>query len=285
MSIKFHAQQRCNSITLFANDIIERDLFFVLKMAYFACRANLAKPLKTCIFEGVGRCQDQVAERICNAHCLPFSLLHSTASFENGNNETWSRIVVYATTNQAINIPLFRSADNVTSLEEIRNFSMNVQNNFPEFKAELFAARLECLMAVGDYGTFNNCTTLQSWFNGPHNKLTIRTRDGLKYYKSSQLPFLHKALLSHIDASNVVKMKTNQNNIVEVQGITYQIPTIILTLNDSNNMLAFKVTNGQVLLKKTDKNDNIATPLVLTGVRSINDDETQKTFSFPNTSC
>nr|DBA13062.1 TPA: vp39 [Oryctes rhinoceros nudivirus] len=236
----------------------------------FACSpANAAKQQsKTCIFEGVSPCRDQVSHVICNAHSAIFGLINKTASYHDGDNDIWTKIVTYNSSSNNICIPLFLDSSSKIMMSEIRAFCINACNSYPTIKVEALSGRIACLMGVSMNNAQDFCR--KSWFDDPNSALIIRNNTGsIQYFKD--LPPLHKYLFFYINASNIRNSKADTE--------TYLVPNLSLTRNDSSDSYSFIIPNKKNILKYTDKPDCIATPIVLDGIREVAHHVGDRTFA------
>lgn len=234
----------------------------------FACQpTNVKQNIKTCILEGVSPCRDHVSHLICNAHAAIFGLVYKTASYHDGNNDIWSKIVTYNGSSNNISIPLFLNSKRDILVGEIYTFCVNACNTFTGIKVEALVSKISCLMGIR---LSNGAECNMSWFDDINSALIIRNNSGdVQYYKD--LPQLHKCLLYFVNASNIRNVNANSE--------TYLIPNLSLTKNESSDTYSFVVPNKKGVLKYTDKPDCVATPLVLDGIRDITQFVGDRTFS------
>lgn len=240
-------------------------------MSLFMCNPS-QKPQQTkhCIFRGIGNCRDQVSHIICNAHSEMFGLIHKTATYYNGENDSWTKIVTYATSSNNLNIPLFLDSNRKILMRDIRAFSINVCNNFPSIRASVdeLVSRIACMMGV-NWASGQSCG-FKNWFDDVNSAIIIRNSTGnVQYFK--HLPPLHKALFYYINASNIKNIKSD----VE----TNLLANLSLTHNDSTDTFTFVIINKKLILKYTDKPDGVWTPLVLDGIREISQNVEDLTFT------
>lgn len=235
----------------------------------FNCQPlNNNQPNKSCIFEGISPCREQISHVICNAHAAIFGLINKTASYHDGDNDIWTKIVTYNASSNNVSIPLFMDSNSKILMSEIRAFCINACNNYPSIKVEPLSSRIACLMGVSMNSAPEFCN--KSWFDDPNSRLIIRNNTGnIQYFKD--LPLLHKNLFYYINASNIRNSKANTE--------TYLVPNLSLTRNDSSDSYAFVIPNKKNLLKYTDKPDCVATPLVLDGIREVLQHSGDRTFT------
>lgn len=236
----------------------------------FTCQSlnNNNQQPKTCIFEGISPCREQISHVVCNAHAALFGLIYKTASYHDGENDIWTKIETYISSSNNINIPLFMDSNSKILMSEIRAFCINACNNHPSIKVEPLSARIACLMGVSMNSAQDYCR--KSWFDDPNSALVIRNNTGdIQYFKD--LPQLHKYLFYYINASNIRNSKTDTE--------TYLVPNLSLTHNDSSDSYSFIVPNKKNILKYTDNPDCIATPLVLDGIKEVSQSSGDLTFT------
>lgn len=233
----------------------------------FTCQpTNSQQPPKTCIFEGISPCRDHVSHLICNSHAQLFGLINKTASYHDGDNDVWTKIVTYVSASNNITIPLFINSNGTILMSDIQTFAINACNNNPNIKVDALATRISCLMGISM--TSQHCN--KGWFDEPNSALIIRNNSGrIEYLK--ELPQLHKCLFYYINASNI------QNTRGGV--VTYLIPNLSLTRDDSEDKYSFVIPNKKNILKYTDKPDCVATPLVLDGIREVSQSNEDRTFT------
>lgn len=232
----------------------------------FGCVPSRRQPTKYCILEGVGACADYVSHLICNKHALIFKLTYKSASYQNGDNDTWSRINTYAATNTTFNLPLFLDRTNKVLMSEIRSFAISVANEFRGYNVDELQDRIACLMGVNG---FNNKMCIRGWLDEPTSQVIVRSNTGIGFY--SDVPLLHKCLFYYMHASNL-------RNTGNVASQIYLIPSISLTYNEVNNSYAFVMPNKKLVLKYTDRNDCVATSLVLDAVREVTESQNDITI-------
>lgn len=228
-------------------------------------RENIGAPKRQCIFQGVSACHEYIGEKICNHHLSMFSLTNKVVSYQNGDNDVWNKIVLYHTSPGNLNIPLFSTSDHKILMEEIRNFVRNVCTNFPGINLYLLEQKIAKYMGMSAVFTQANCRT--GWLDDTSVRVIIRNPNSTTAQYLSNVPYLHKVLFAHAQASNIINSSSG--------GQIYLIPNVSLTMNEMNNSFMFQVINKKNILKYTDKPDGVATPIVLDAFRSItqtNDD-------------
>lgn len=227
--------------------------------AMFSCVPyNNRSVTKTCVFQGVSPCHDQINERICNAHAELFGLTYRVVSYHNGDNEAWTKVVAYISDTSSLNIPLFIDYNNKILVQEIRAFAINKQNIFPNINVELFQERIACLMGLNAFGTTLDCHT--SWLDDPTASIILRRNGELSFF--NEVPPLHKILFACVEASNIRN--------VDAGTYVYLIANVSLTYNEATSTYAFVMLNKNSILKWTNKPNCVATPVVLDATRASN---------------
>lgn len=222
-------------------------------------------PKRQCIFHRVSPCRDYVSDLICNYHLGMFSLINKVVNYQNGDNDQWTKIVLYHVSPGNLNIPLFSTSDHKILMEEIRNFVRGVCTNYPGINAYELEQSIAKYMGMSAVYTQSHCIT--GWLDDTSVRLIIRNPNSVSAQYLSTVPYLHKVIFAHAQASNVIN-STSGSQI-------YRIPNISLSTNEMNNSFMFQVINKKTILRYTDKPDSVATPIVLDAFRSIrqsNDD-------------
>lgn len=234
----------------------------------FSCvQYNDNRLLKSCAFSGVSPCRDQVAPRICNGHAEYFGLTYRIVTYHNGDNETWTKIVMYISAVSSLHIPLFLDASNKILLNEIRAFAINTQSNFPNIRLEEFQDRIACLMGLNAFGNNQDCHL--SWLDEPTSTVVVRRSGTIQFL--SELPPLHRILFSCAEASNIRN--------TEAGTYTYLVANVSLTYNEASGSFAFVVPNKSIVLKWTNRQNCVATPLVLDSIRLANQKSQDRIFT------
>lgn len=229
------------------------------------------KDLMNCVFYRVSTCRDQVVPYICNNHAALFGLEYRMVNYTNGENESWTRYVTYAVSTGSICIPTFEGADRAVNANDVRAFTLNISNQFPNINVRKLDRVLETLLGINTV-SLDNC--IRTWLDEASTRLIYRTADGPRVYEGS-LPLLHRILFSYCKPSNVQSGRS----------YIYSIPNLIITQDDITKKKAFVVPNKSILLKMTDKPNCVATPLVLEAIRVITDAPTLRSFNPINVNC
>lgn len=230
-----------------------------MSMSLFSCPPQEVK--KRCAFQGIGPCREQISHLICNAHAELFGLTYATASYVNGNNDTWTKINTYVSATNNLHIPLFMDAENRILSKDIRTFAINVANTYSFVRVDEFQARIACYMGVNLYAGNEHC--IRSWFDEPSSGIILRRNNAeILYFR--ELPPLHKILFYYTQPSYIRNTSTDTR--------IYTVPNLSLTYNETTNSFAFVVPNKSILLKKTDRQDCVATPVIIDAVREIAQD-------------
>lgn len=218
-----------------------------------------------CIFNGVSSCRDFVGEDICNQHLAMFSLTNQVVYHMNADNDVTTKIVLYHTAPGNLKVPLFSTSEHKIIMEDIRNFVRNVCTSFPGINMAALETRIAKYMGMSAVYTQANCRT--GWLDDSSVRLIIRNPVTNAPRYLSRIPYLHKVLFAHAEASNIIN-RTSGNQI-------YLIPHVSLVANDMNNSFTFQVINKKNLLRFTDHPNGVATPIVLDAFKFIsqsNDD-------------
>lgn len=224
------------------------------------------KVQKVCMLKGVGSCGENVSHLICNRHAEIFGVTYATASYQNGNNDTWSKINMYITSPTSLNIPTFIDNRGAIKASEIRTFSINASNQHNVDPVKLQEI-LACLLGVNMYDNDSSC--YGGWINELNSGIIKRQSDSEIEY-AYDVPQFHKNLFYYSQPSFVMNMAN------DIQ--TYSIPNLSLTYNSESNSYAFTVLNKANILKKTNMPDCIATPIVLDAVRIMSHEPQERTF-------
>lgn len=238
-------------------------------MSLFTCESELfERSRQVCIYAGVSPCRDQVSDFICNAHAKFHGLVYKRAHYTNGDNDTWSKINTYVCSVGNLNVPLFKHRG-IVMLSEIHNFAMNVCQMYPGVRRDLLADKISCLLGIN--ATSETCK-IGGWLDSPTSALTKRTAENtLKFYNT--IPRLHKILFYYTEPSTVAKPGTSDDNILLVRA-----PNVELVYQANTNSYSFIVPEKKILLKYTNNDASIATPIVLSGRQWLNDDTGDRVF-------
>lgn len=205
---------------------------------------------KICIFKGVSSCSDHVSAYLCNSHANLFGLQYELASYCNGNNDVWSKIVTYVTATNTLNLPLFLDSNSKILVNEIRTFALTTCNNFPNINIEKFQEVISCYLGLSPFQ--DNCP-IGGWLDNEKSNIICNENDNVQFV--SHLPRLHKILFQYSIPSIIINSSDQQQ--------ICSIPNVWLVYNQTNNSYYFTLINKEILLKRTDREHNVATPLVI----------------------
>lgn len=225
---------------------------------------------KECIFRGIGRCQDKVAEHICNNHAAIFGLIFKNASYTTAQGASWNRVNGYVLQGQMVDIPLFQDRNGNILLKQVNNFARTVNSKYPEIKIDKMTERIGSLFGIS-IQTVGRSAPYTDWLQQPGTQITTYT-DSLTRVYYNPLPRLHAALLNDVYASMVVSNNISeaaQNNELANRTIM-SIPNLIFeSVNDPDYgpTFRFRIMNPASLLVYTRRQEMMATPLVLDALR------------------
>lgn len=226
-------------------------------MSLFSCDSSelFGRTKSVCIYSGVSPCRDQVSQFICNAHARFHGLIYKIAHYTNGDNDTWSTINTYVHTMSNLNIPLFKTPDNVTMLAEIHNFTMSICQNYPGLvKRELLADKISCLLGIN---AISDACKIGGWLDEDSSYLFMRQPDGI-LRRFTNVPRLHKILFYY----------TKPSITVDGNSQLFLTDNVLLTANSTTGGYSFNMIGKQLLLKHTNNDYCVATPIVLSGKRT-----------------
>lgn len=233
---------------------------------FYGCNPNTANYdyKEPCIFKGVSPCYDQVHHKVCNAHLSLFGLICKSASYHNGKNDVRTTINTYATSPRSVNIPLFLDKEGTLMMDEIRTFTLNARHTHPGINVQVFAKLIACnlgfnMFALDDceVGGWLSDTNSRVIIRDPANAAVLWGNAGSGFFERTKFPYLHKVLFYYVRPSNTV---TSTGDDI------YYITTLSLTV-DSSGRLSFVTPNEDILLKWTEADDCVATPLALDAIR------------------
>lgn len=209
----------------------------------------------SCIFAGINHCSDQISEYICNNHARIFGLTYKRATYTNGENATWSKIVTYQISQSDINIPLFYNlTDGIIDLPSVRDYvaSKAAEADISESYINLYAQKITCLL--NSTTTFNDRCIIQSWVSAPNTKIIVTGTDSsLSAYDICSIPPLHRMLFAY---TNPTTMSLGEETIL------IRREHIILT--DTGDGFKFTTAYKKEILKYNPNDPTcIATPLNL----------------------
>lgn len=219
-----------------------------------------------CYFRGVSACRDKVSKYICNEHSELFGLTHELVNYTDGNNENWSKIVVYICSAANFHLPLFLDANGEVLVNEIHAFALTICTNNASIKRVEFENRIACLMGMNAYES--KCS-FGGWLDDSTSNVIVQQADGVATI--DRLPQLHRLLL-HYSSPAITRNADNTNQ-------TYLVPSLSLEVNLSNpGAYHFMIPNKKVVLKKTKHPNSVATPVVLNGIRTHRSSVELKSF-------
>lgn len=234
----------------------------------FACQPLINEHKnKTCVFKGVSACGDHVSHLICNNHAGLFGIIYKVANYKNGDNNVWTKIVTYISTNANLSIPLFQDSYAKILASDIRSFALNVCNINQNINVDEFQNRIACLMGVNIFTNLED--SKKCWLDDPLTEIILRKVDEEpKAFRG--IPLLHKILFHYTSPSVIRNPKSGSQ--------TYLVTNLSLTYNHANDRYSFEVPNGSCVLKWTENENCVATPIVLDAIRVISEQNEDRTF-------
>lgn len=222
---------------------------------------------KQCRFKNTSPCMDFVpGGSICNRHMALFNLTQVYSNYHDCTNEQWARVVLYFIGN--VNIPLFLLRSGSVNLQEIRSFAQSVKYAYPEINVLNFANELSCLMEL----TANLPAKTTNWLENAEVYITDQNNE----ISSIKLPYLHRLLLEFaLPAFTQRPGDTEQDVLVPNLALEFD-PNIVY-----NESYRFTVPNHvkHYTLMRTDKENSVATPVVLLASFSGSHDTETRCFS------
>lgn len=244
----------------------------------FACQSAYSGPkTRKCALEGVSTCGDFVSHLICNKHSELFGLTHKLASYYTDSGESWTKINLYASSQNSLSIPLFIDKNSKVLMNEIKTFVTTTCNRFANINVDVLQNRLADLLGINMYGNYTDCN--QHWLSDPNTAIILYSRNS-EAQVLFNLPQLHKILFFYANSSTIENRSTNTS--------IYMVPNLSLTYNNSSDACYFVVPNKDCLLKYTSDVNCVATPIVLDAKRAISrtvDDVSLKPLTLPMTMC
>lgn len=242
------------------------------KMSAYGCiESQLPKRNNdnTCVFRGVSTCNDHISHLICNAHLKLFGLINKLSTYKTDSGDSWPKINLYAYGDYSFSLPAFVNNNGVVLMNEVHQFIINVCSRFKDLviNTSLFQARIAYLLSLSLENDV--CEYRDSWLSDESTSVIIRTTDGTVNFSTMIKP-LHKILFYYAGASNVI----NRNNGSSI----YLIPNISLTYNGETNGYLFMVPNRSLLLKYTEDEGCVASPIILDSFKHIQQQSKERSF-------
>lgn len=224
---------------------------------------------RRCYFRNTSPCMDFVpGSYICNRHMALFNLTQVYSSYHDCNNDQWSRVVLYVIGN--VDIPLFLLRNGSVNLQEIKNFAESVKYIFPEINVLNFANELSCMMEL----SASPPSKTHSWLENSSTEVYATDQNG--EISNIKLPFLHRVLFQFALPAYTQRPGELEQDVL-IANMSLEFNSNIVNYES----FSFKVPNyakGMTLMK-TDKENSIATPVILLAKYSGNHDTETRCFS------
>lgn len=220
---------------------------------------------RECVFKGIGRCQDKVADRICNGHAAMFGLIYKSIPFHSASGQTWTRTNVFVLQGHNIEIPLFMDRQGHILMRQIQSFAQNISSKYSDIKLTPLIERIASLFGVAVHAGSGN--PRDDWLLRKDTQIVTYTRNSAKYY--SGLPQLHSILFNNAHPSMSFSNSAGATDVSAEQMII-MIPNIIFESSpdaEFGDTFRFRLVNPSLVLAWTTKPNMLATPLVLDSVR------------------
>lgn len=234
----------------------------------FSCMNDQPERARSCYFKGVSPCREMVSKYICNEHAELFGLTYELVDYTDGNNENWSKIVTYICSSANFHLPLFFNSSNEILVNEIHSFALTICNNHPNVKLEEFENRIACLMGVS---AFENKCSFGGWLDDSSSEIIVQEPNNVSVL--TYLPQLHK-MLFHYTMPSITRNSANEHQ-------SYLVPSLSLEYNMNNpssNTYHFIIPNKKIVLKKTKRQNSVATPIVINAIRRFKTNDQLKAF-------
>lgn len=236
---------------------------------FFNC-TNTRQNLKNCPFREIGNCFDYVSDEICNGHLKMFNLENRADSLTDGNNTTTTRIHTYYNSLQNIQIPLFVDSKGRVNTNQIYQFCKSIEQRFGTNSEKLYNV-IACLNGISAFIEPLNSYN-RSWLDEPTTTVDFFYGPTFTDFPSlTKLPKLHRIILAHTYPSITINKKTDEP--------TNLLPNLVYTYDQASDSFNLTLTNKEMVLKLTEANNSLATPLVLSAKREINPDNNQQCFT------
>lgn len=222
---------------------------------------------RQCLFKSVSPCADHVHPSICNNHANLFGLMYEVATYCNGNNDVWSKIVCYNRGHSTLNIPLFLSSSGKILISEIRAFALHKCNEYPNLNIEKFQ---DIISKCVGFNPFHDSCRIEGYLGDAATRVLCRDENNT-IRVIDRIPQLHQMLFQFTTPS-IVKNNADGREF-------YSIPNVLLVANAANDTYHFTLINKEMVLKRNDKEYNVATPLVLMAISERSYANADKTFT------
>lgn len=229
---------------------------------FFNCLDKKTKP--SCILQGLGnQCIDHDVGEMCNNHLKIFSMQNRLTSYVDGHNNQKTRPETLYFSHNNLSLPLFRNKNNIVSTQQIHQFAKNAEK-LHLIDGTKLAQIISCYCGLNTYvdDLTPDCRT---WLDEEKNFVNFFDGNKVTKHLSKNLPRLHKLLLKHCYPSIVKNLKSDTT--------TYMLENVHFEYDNATDGYYLTLTNKDLLLKYTDQPNCVASPLVISGCRFIDDDE------------
>lgn len=226
---------------------------------------------KYCILEPLGGCSDHQAPDICNKHASIFGLYYSRNDFVSANRDHAVKVETYVCSQNNLRISLFTDEHGTTLMDEIMQFSKYTEENFKSYgiNSIKLAEIIGSLVGLTAFIIPSDCNT-RSWLNNKDALIFRYANDNVYMHEARKLPTLHKMLFAHCYSS----IESNDTS----EKFKVRLDSLIMTLDPTTNRYIFTTTNNDMVMKKTNHINCIATPLVLSGYNKLPSTKEAQTF-------
>lgn len=235
-------------------------------MAEFLIQSRCAPPVKySCMFSCLSTCGPQYGKYICNTHGQWFNLTHLSNGYVTGENERFTRVNVYASGKNNLNIPLMINNENEVSQDAIGHFARNIQANNPDVRSvEALAQVISYYMGI-DLTIDPTKQIINSWLN---RDTSILYSESGNVCDLKHLPMFHQMIFHHTIPMSIYNEADGSFNFMLFTNLALELDEGSL-----DNYASFKTINKSMLLKyDKDVKNIVSTPLVMLAITTTKND-------------
>lgn len=217
---------------------------------------------KSCMFSRLGNCSNFVHESICNNHSSKiFGLFYMLRDFTDGTGHHFQRIeTYYSNIDTSFEIPLFTNNLGTILAGQIYTFAQKINriiNPRPEL-VDYIANTISAQLGVSAYN-LDKCPPVNGWLGNDLGGLFIFDGDVVGSIPLQNLRPLHKILFKYTYPKIQMSANVPDDSL-------HRYENMILSKNNLTGESTFVMTNHRMVLKYTNRQDCVMTPIVLAGV-------------------
>lgn len=232
----------------------------------FTCMSPFGRQTEvqnSCVFAGIGTCQDFVSSVICNSHSKLFNIANERLALTTGSGVQRSVVVPFMW-ERSLSIPLFLTEKGSINMHELINFVDNICQRYPNMQKhrQNLITKITCLMEPKPLQLESRWNMSMPMHAYDHGWIS-REGSALALYKDTRIqvylpkiPILFQALLYHAEPSHVL----TENGAMQVK-----IPNVGLLCDGTSGHVRLGALIQDPLVLTQDMN-SYAVPLVVGAV-------------------